>query len=164
MFLITVRNASWFVFTLLMGPCFSLMGNEICLVAGFYTAVCAALATSLGLTASSQLFDAVKVHLTVSYVIVCLSAILCLFLTPPLGPAASVAVSMNIFGGILLYFGIYVCLVHDVGVAAKFHDVDPLQTSAAVFMCTVNLYLRLALMQVVENARMLHVTATLQCA
>uniref|UniRef100_A0A0A9X9W7 Growth hormone-inducible transmembrane protein n=1 Tax=Lygus hesperus TaxID=30085 RepID=A0A0A9X9W7_LYGHE len=147
-----IRGICWALQAMVMGPCFAFFGNDICMKAVITTALAILLANFLAITANTEFFDQIKVEVTLLYVVVSITTGLCLVYRPPFTTWTSILVALNVFGGILLHFAMYVTNVQATIRDLVYNEVDPMYTSAVILICSINLYFRIAFFHVVEDS------------
>ncbi|KAF6201196.1 hypothetical protein GE061_005643 [Apolygus lucorum] len=150
-----VRGICWGLHAMAMGPCLAFFRNEICLKAGITTALVILLANFLAIAANTEFYNQVKVPVMMLYIVVSIATGLCLIYLPPFNTLTTILVAMNIFGGILLHFAVYVTNVQSTIRDLVYDEVDPMYASAVILICTINIYFRIAFFHVVEESGIL---------
>jgi len=146
-----LKNFIWFSHSTTPGPSLAFFGSHICNMSALWMFFGYCLATLVGFASPKSLYLGMEPYLKFMYSLVGATSLLCFIFNPPTTALGVVFMSLNLFGGIILYFGVLVVntqiLIRD---ALSSDSFDPIYTAAVIYLCAINLFLRIAMCYVVE--------------
>ncbi|KAL1130908.1 hypothetical protein AAG570_012149 [Ranatra chinensis] len=146
-----MKCGAWILHSVAMGPSLAFFGSHICNMAVFSTVLAIISASAVGFIAPKDFYLKLENYISYLYTTVTVSSILCILFNPPVTPIGIFCITLNFFGGMILYFGVFIVntqyFLNDVKTNDEY---DPIYTACVMFLCSLNLYLRIAMYFVVE--------------
>uniref|UniRef100_A0A171A045 Growth hormone-inducible transmembrane protein n=1 Tax=Triatoma infestans TaxID=30076 RepID=A0A171A045_TRIIF len=101
-------------------------------------------------TAPKDIYIEMKPYIQTLYSAVTISSMLCFLFNPPVNIIGITLLTCNLFGGMILYFGVFLTNTQYMLTQVTENNYDPVYTAAVMYLSTLNLYLRVAMYHVVE--------------
>lgn len=147
------KTVVWCVHSLVLGFPIAYFGEYNCTLGLFSTAFLVLLASLVSFIAEKDLYKSFEGHLTPMYYAVIISSAVCLIMNQYNTLISILLLIINLFGGIILYSGVMIVNTqYFINDAITNENYDPIYTSAVVYLCSMNLYIRLALYHSIQNS------------
>ncbi|XP_024214636.1 growth hormone-inducible transmembrane protein [Halyomorpha halys] len=150
-----IKIVAWFLHSTVLGLPLTFFGTRICTKAVLQTILMLGLSSLMSFLAPNDFYKALERRLTNVYYLVTLSSICCLLIDIPVTTVSISLLTINFLGGIVLYFCTFIIntqfLLNDILTNESY---DPIYTSAVLYLCTMNLYIRNALYYFVECSKL----------
>ncbi|XP_073975185.1 growth hormone-inducible transmembrane protein-like [Rhodnius prolixus] len=151
-----LKNGLWTLHSVIMGPAFSYFGAHICIESVNKLFPALVIATMVSFTAPKDTYIEIKPYIKTLYSAVTITSLLCFLFNPPVNIIGITLLTCNLFGGMILYFGVFVTNTQYMLAQVTQHNYDPVYTAAVMYLSTLNLFLRVAMYHVVELTEITH--------
>lgn len=139
------KNWIWFFQTILIGPSLTYFGPTVFTKSIFDTLLAIFVSTLFAFSAPLNYFEELTPYVNFLYSAVLISSALNFLFVPPVTPFSIFLLVQDFLAGTILYFLVFAVNTQYMLQEARIKPGDPINDATVMYLCTINLYVRMSM-------------------